>query len=81
MFPVTSYSLETLTSRSSELCLSKLLGRVSVLPQNLSIAIDIASPSCSRRVTTVFSGEELVELESLLVLKKKNDAGALWEVW
>ena len=41
----------------------KLLGRVSVLPQNPSIAIDIASSSCSRTVTTVFAGE-LVELES-----------------
>ena len=40
---------------------------VSVLPQNPSIAIDIASSSCSRTVTTVSAGE-LVELESLLVL-------------
>ena len=41
--------------------------RVSVVPQNPSIAIDMASSSCSRTVTTVFAGK-LVELESLLVL-------------
>ena len=40
---------------------------VLVLPQNPSIAIDIALLSCSCTVTTVFAGE-LVELESLLVL-------------
>ena len=44
--------------------------RVSVLPRNLSIAIDIASSSCPRTVTTVLAGE-LVELESLLVLNIK----------
>ena len=37
------------------------------MPQNPSIAINIASSSCSHTVTTVFAGE-LVELESLLVL-------------
>ena len=59
----------------------KPLGWVSVLPQNPSIAINIASSSCSRTVTTVFAGE-VVELKSLLVLKKKKkDAGALWYVF
>ena len=53
---------------------------MSVLPQNSLIAIDIASSSCSRTVTTVFAGE-LVELESLLVLKNKKDAGAVWYVF
>ena len=52
---------------------------MSVLPHNPSIAIDIASSCCSRTVTRVFAGE-LVELESLLVLKKK-DAGASWCVF
>ena len=45
--------------------------QVPVLPQNTSIAIDIASSSCSRTVTTVFAGE-LVELESLLVLNTNS---------
>ena len=41
--------------------------RVPILPQNPSIAIDIASSSSSRTVTTVFACE-LVEFESRLVL-------------
>ena len=53
--------------------------RLSVLPQNPSIAIDIAQSSCSRTVTTGFAGE-LVELESLLVLNIKKTLGAVWEV-
>ena len=41
--------------------------------QNPSIAIDIVSSSCSRTVTTVFTGE-LVELESLIEpLREKTD--------
>ena len=52
---------------------------MSALPQNLPVAIDIASLSCSPTVTTLFAGK-LIELESLLVLKKK-DAGAVWEVF
>ena len=58
-----------MTSCSSELY-QKLLGRVPVLPQNPAIAIDIASTSCSRTATTAFAGE-LVELESLLVQKRR----------
>ena len=60
---------------------------MSLLPQNPSIAIDIASSSCSRTVTTVFAGE-LVELESIywkafscFEKKKKKDAGAVWYVF
>ena len=51
----------------------KLLSRVSVLPQNLLTAINIASLSCSPTVTTVFAGKLVDrELESDLFWQKKK---------
>ena len=75
-------SLETFTSRSSELCLSETFGlSVGSAPEHVDRGRQRAVELLSQSDHRVFSGE-LVELESLLVLKKKEkDAGSVWYVF